>query len=53
METQQIVYSFFVSNLQAQKDIQKLSVENAKLQYRVTHLVKALKEADCKLDSEG
>lgn len=36
----------------AQKDIQKLTVENAKLQYRVTHLVRALKEADCKLEAK-
>ncbi|KAJ9695904.1 hypothetical protein PVL29_011062 [Vitis rotundifolia] len=36
----------------AQKDIQKLTVENAKLHYRVTHLVRALKEADCKLEAK-
>ncbi|XP_058107259.1 uncharacterized protein LOC131250888 isoform X2 [Magnolia sinica] len=30
----------------------KLAAENAKLQYRVAHLVKALKEADHKLESK-
>lgn len=34
----------------ASKEIQKLSVENAKLQYRITHLVRSLKEADCRLE---
>ncbi|KAF6152916.1 hypothetical protein GIB67_039623 [Kingdonia uniflora] len=32
-------------------DIQKLSLENAKLQYRITHLVRALKERDCNLEA--
>eukprot|EP00249_Psilotum_nudum_P000958 c13192_g1_i1 orf=353-700(-) len=30
----------------AQKSLEKLIVENAKLQYRITHLVRALKESD-------
>ncbi|KAG8372003.1 hypothetical protein BUALT_Bualt12G0021500 [Buddleja alternifolia] len=33
----------------AKKEIQQLTAENAKLQYRIIHLVRALKEADCKL----
>ncbi|KAG1371179.1 hypothetical protein COCNU_16G002730 [Cocos nucifera] len=33
----------------ASKEIQKLAAENLKLQYRITHLVRALKEADSKL----
>ncbi|XP_010938671.1 uncharacterized protein [Elaeis guineensis] len=33
----------------ASKEIQKLATENIKLQYRITHLVRALKEADSKL----
>ncbi|XP_008796176.1 uncharacterized protein LOC103711707 [Phoenix dactylifera] len=33
----------------ASKEIQKLAAENLKLQYRITHLVRALKEADAKL----
>ncbi|KAA8518120.1 hypothetical protein F0562_015594 [Nyssa sinensis] len=36
----------------ALKEVQKISVENAKLQYRITHLVRALEEADCKLASK-
>ncbi|KAI5682820.1 hypothetical protein M9H77_04048 [Catharanthus roseus] len=36
---------------QVQKELQMLNAENAKLQYRITHLVRALKEADCKLMS--
>ncbi|KAK9289769.1 hypothetical protein L1049_007928 [Liquidambar formosana] len=36
----------------AMKEIQKLAAENAKLQYRITHLVQALKEADCKLEAK-
>ncbi|CAL9080819.1 unnamed protein product [Musa acuminata var. zebrina] len=33
----------------ASKEIQKLAAENLKLQYRITHLARALKEADSKL----
>ncbi|XP_057784868.1 uncharacterized protein LOC131002383 [Salvia miltiorrhiza] len=33
----------------AMKELQRLSAENAKLEYRIIHLVRALKEADCKL----
>ncbi|KAF8395796.1 hypothetical protein HHK36_019750 [Tetracentron sinense] len=35
----------------ALKEVQKLAAENAKLQYRISHLVRALKEADCKLET--
>ncbi|XP_010269674.1 PREDICTED: uncharacterized protein LOC104606267 isoform X2 [Nelumbo nucifera] len=35
----------------AAKEMQKLTAENAKLQYRITHLVRSLREADCKLES--
>ncbi|KAK3039616.1 hypothetical protein RJ639_027207 [Escallonia herrerae] len=35
----------------ALKEVKKLAVENAKLQYRITHLVQALKEADSKLEA--
>ncbi|XP_030457782.2 uncharacterized protein LOC115678532 [Syzygium oleosum] len=31
----------------------ELAAENAKLKYRVTHLVQAVKEADLKLESKG
>uniref|UniRef100_A0A1D1Y5X3 Serine/threonine-protein kinase TAO1-A n=1 Tax=Anthurium amnicola TaxID=1678845 RepID=A0A1D1Y5X3_9ARAE len=34
----------------ASKEIQKLKTEIAKLQYRTTHLIRALKEADSKLE---
>ncbi|KAI3471349.1 hypothetical protein Pfo_030713 [Paulownia fortunei] len=33
----------------AMKEVQHLTAENAKLQYRIIHLVRALKEADSKL----
>ncbi|CAH9102699.1 unnamed protein product [Cuscuta europaea] len=33
------------------KEVQKLTAENAKLQNRIIHLVRALKEADCKIAS--
>ncbi|CAA0812776.1 Unknown protein [Striga hermonthica] len=33
----------------AMKEVQHLTTENAKLQYRIIHLVRALKEADSKL----
>ncbi|XP_057983756.1 uncharacterized protein LOC131168396 [Malania oleifera] len=36
----------------AQKEIQKLAAENAKMQYRIIHLVRALKEADSKLEAK-
>lgn len=32
----------------ASEEVKKLRVENEKLQYRITHLVRALKEADSK-----
>uniref|UniRef100_A0A5B6YJI1 Uncharacterized protein n=1 Tax=Davidia involucrata TaxID=16924 RepID=A0A5B6YJI1_DAVIN len=35
----------------ALKDVKNLATENAKLQYRITHLVRAVEEADCKLTS--
>ncbi|KAK3014642.1 hypothetical protein RJ639_008710 [Escallonia herrerae] len=35
----------------ALKEVKKLAVENAKLQYRIAHLVQALKEADSKLEA--
>lgn len=35
--------------LQAAKEIQKLTAENRKLQYRITHLIRAAKDADAKL----
>ncbi|KAM7500129.1 hypothetical protein LguiA_024543 [Lonicera macranthoides] len=34
------------------KEAQQLAAENAKLQYRIIHLVRALKEADSKLASK-
>nr|CAD1828371.1 unnamed protein product [Ananas comosus var. bracteatus] len=33
----------------ASKEIQKLTAENMKLQYRISHLIRALNEADSKL----
>ncbi|XP_074586315.1 uncharacterized protein LOC141842002 [Curcuma longa] len=33
----------------AAKEIQKLTAENRKLQYRIAHLVRAVKDADAKL----
>ncbi|KAF7144464.1 uncharacterized protein LOC131321694 [Rhododendron vialii] len=33
----------------ASEEVKKLHAENAKLQYRITHLVRSLKEADSKL----
>lgn len=35
------------------KKVGELAAENAKLKYRVTHLVQAVKEADLKLESKG
>ncbi|XP_031102530.1 uncharacterized protein LOC116006337 [Ipomoea triloba] len=35
----------------ALKEVQQLTAENAKLQYRIIHLVRALKQADCKIAS--
>ncbi|KAK6941786.1 hypothetical protein RJ641_027163, partial [Dillenia turbinata] len=35
---------------QAQREIQRLAAENQKLQYRISHLVRALNEADSKLE---
>ncbi|XP_078445532.1 threonine-tRNA ligase 2 [Wolffia australiana] len=35
----------------ASKEIEKLIAENAKLQYRISHLVRALKDADSKVGS--
>lgn len=35
----------------ALKEVQQLASENAKLQYRIIHLVRALKEADSKTTS--
>nr|GMD41787.1 uncharacterized protein LOC109181465 [Ipomoea batatas] len=38
--------------LAAEKErAQQLTAENAKLQYRIIHLVRALKQADCKIAS--
>ncbi|KAK6945257.1 hypothetical protein RJ641_026359 [Dillenia turbinata] len=37
---------------QAQGEIQRLAAENQKLQYRITHLVRALNEADRKLEKK-
>ncbi|XP_043724257.1 uncharacterized protein LOC122671214 isoform X1 [Telopea speciosissima] len=36
----------------ASQEIRKLAAENAKLQYRITHLVRALTEANCKLENQ-
>lgn len=36
----------------AQKELQQLAAENAKLQYRIGHLVRALKETDCNSTSK-
>ncbi|CDP14163.1 unnamed protein product [Coffea canephora] len=36
----------------AQKELKQLNAENAKLQYRITHLVRAVKDADCMLQSK-
>lgn len=36
----------------ALKQVQQLSADNAKLQYRITHLVRALHEADSRLASK-
>nr|GMD47992.1 uncharacterized protein LOC109181465 [Ipomoea batatas]GME21224.1 uncharacterized protein LOC109181465 [Ipomoea batatas] len=35
----------------ALKEAQQLTAENAKLQYRIIHLLRALKQADCKIAS--
>ncbi|KAL3533723.1 hypothetical protein ACH5RR_007244 [Cinchona calisaya] len=35
-----------------QKELQQLNTENAKLQYRITHLVRALKDTDSQLQSK-
>jgi hypothetical protein len=35
--------------MQASKEMQKLTAENEKLKYRITHLICALNEADLKL----
>lgn len=37
-----------VTNMQASKEIQKLTAENEKLKYRIAHLIRALNEADSK-----
>ncbi|XP_011075352.1 uncharacterized protein LOC105159847 [Sesamum indicum] len=37
----------------AMKEVQYLTAENAKLQYRIIHLVRALKEADSKLAAKS
>ncbi|PSS33558.1 Centrosomal protein [Actinidia chinensis var. chinensis] len=39
-------------NGKALEEIKKLRAENAKLKYQITHLVRALKEADSKLASK-
>lgn len=41
--------TFAAGDWQASEEIKKLHAENAKLQYRITHLVRSLKEADSKL----
>ncbi|KAL6530489.1 hypothetical protein OROMI_028378 [Orobanche minor] len=38
-----------VAEREAMKEMEHLATENAKLQYRIIHLVRALKEADGKL----
>ncbi|XP_043724259.1 uncharacterized protein LOC122671214 isoform X3 [Telopea speciosissima] len=38
--------------LEREQEIRKLAAENAKLQYRITHLVRALTEANCKLENQ-
>nr|GLL36624.1 uncharacterized protein LOC109181465 [Ipomoea trifida] len=40
-----------VEKERALKEAQQLTAENAKLQYRIIHLVRALKQADCKIAS--
>ncbi|KAJ3697546.1 hypothetical protein LUZ61_001251 [Rhynchospora tenuis] len=35
----------------ASKEIQKLTIENEKLKYRIAHLIRALKDADSKLEA--
>ncbi|XP_042399957.1 uncharacterized protein LOC121989782 [Zingiber officinale] len=61
MEISSIIINDFQSKLEAAqaelaserdkaaKEIQKLTAENRKLQYRITHLISAVKDADAKL----
>ncbi|XP_042513369.1 uncharacterized protein LOC122088242 isoform X2 [Macadamia integrifolia] len=41
-----------VAALEREQEVRKLAAENVKLQYRITHLVRALTEANRKLENQ-